>query len=87
MKQYTKKEIDQLVEIRRRLKSELGAAIQLADPDLLNVLIDYWPRSRDAITRSRIREFMDDVGGEWRERLDRVRAAEERKTGKRSLLS
>ena len=62
---FSKQDIDAVVEIRRRLKKEINVSIMLSSPTLMDDLADCCYMSRDAITRSRIRSFLNEKQHNW----------------------
>ncbi len=56
--------------IRVSLKEELGEKLLLADPDLYRSLESYWHRSRDPLTKSRIRSFLNEKQAVWNDPLE-----------------
>ncbi|WP_041521649.1 hypothetical protein [Gilvimarinus agarilyticus] len=66
---YSKPMIDIVMEVRRRLPSDLKPSVKLANPELLSELAQHYPVSRDTITRTLIKELMQLAGESWPERL------------------
>lgn len=67
--QYSKPMIDLVMEVRRRVPSAMKPGIKLANPEVLNELADYYPNSRDTVTRALIKELMQLAGEPWERRL------------------
>lgn len=67
---YSKPMIDIVMEVRRRLPSELKPSVKLANPELLTELARYYPVSRDTVTRALIKELMQLAGESWPEQLN-----------------
>ena len=65
---FNKAEIDQLRVVRKRIEREFGSAPALNAPNLLDKMLEYSSRSKDAITKSQIRQLMEIVGEPWIER-------------------
>lgn len=66
---FNKAEIDQLRVVRKRLREEFGSAPTLDAPDLLEDILQCSTRSKDAITKSQIRQLMEIVGEPWNDRF------------------
>ncbi len=66
---FNKAEIDQLRVVRKRLREEFGSAPTLDAPDLLEEILQCSTRSKDAITKSQIRQLMEIVGEPWNDRF------------------
>ncbi|MBQ0720863.1 MAG: hypothetical protein KBT88_08500 [Gammaproteobacteria bacterium] len=66
---YNKAELDQLRVVRKRIKEEFGRAPTLNAPNLLEDILNYSSRSKDAITKSQIRQLMEILGEPWTERF------------------
>lgn len=73
--QYSKPMIDLILELRRRVPSNLKPGIKLANPEVLDELIDHYPESSDNVTRALIKELLTMAGGDWLQRLESGRAA------------
>ncbi len=73
----SKKQIDLLMEIRQRVRSEMDIRIKFTNSELPRELIDIHLRSDDAITRSRIRQFLEMLEDKWSKRLNAAVAASE----------
>lgn len=69
MEIINKKQIDLLMEIRKRVRKELDVRIKFTNVDLPSELIDIHSQSSDAITRSRIRQFLELLEDKWSTRL------------------
>lgn len=65
---YDKKTIEKINIIRKRLREEYGEAPSLLDPKLFETMLDYWVSSKDAITKSQIRQLMEMLGEPWQSR-------------------
>lgn len=65
---FNKSNIDKINLIRKRLRTEFGEAPSLNDPALMDAMLNYWVNSRDAITKSQIRQLMEQVGEPWQSR-------------------
>jgi len=66
---YNKETLDQLRVVRKRIREEFGSAPTLDTPELLEDILQCSTRSKDAITKSQIRQLMDIVGEPWVERF------------------
>ena len=66
---YTKAIVDLIKEIRYRLHADLKPSIKLANPDVLNELINHYQESEDVITKALIKELMLHCGSEWKEKF------------------
>mgnify|MGYP003383989453 FL=1 len=66
---FNKETIDQLRVVRKRIKEEFGSTPALDAPNLLEDILHYSTRSKDAITKSQIRQLMEIVGEPWNERF------------------
>jgi len=55
----SKQQIDLLMEIRKRVRAEMDIRIKFTNSELPRELIDIHTKSMDAITRSRIRQFLE----------------------------
>ncbi len=62
---YDKAVIQKINTIRKRLRDEHGEAPSLRDPKLFQAMLDYWVLSKDAITKSQIRQLMEMLGEPW----------------------
>ena len=62
---YDKTVIEKINDIRKRLREEHGDAPSLRDPKLFEIMLDYWVSSKDAITKSQIRQLMEMLGEPW----------------------
>lgn len=69
---YNKSNIDKINQIRKRLRTEFGEAPALNDPALMDCMLNYWVESKDAITKSKIRQLMEQVGDPWQSRHARL---------------
>ena len=69
---FNKAEIDQLRVVRKRIEQEFGSAPALNAPDLLEKILEYSSTSKDAITKSQIRQLMEIVGAPWVERHRKI---------------
>ena len=67
--QYSKPMIDIVMEVRRRVPSNLKPGVKLANPDMLQELASYYAECKDTITRTLIKELMLLAGSHWPERL------------------
>ena len=67
--QYSKAMIDLMKEARRRAPTDQKAAIKLANPDVLAVLLDIYQLSRDAVFRAIVKELVELAGEPWYSRL------------------
>ncbi len=76
--QYSKPMIDLVMEVRRRVPSAMKPGIKLANPDVLNELADYYPNSKDTVTRALIKELMQLAGDPWQARLQKPETPEPR---------
>jgi len=66
---YNKETLDQLRVVRKRLKEEFGSAPTLDAPELLEDILQLSTKSKDAITKSQIRQLMEIVGEPWTEQF------------------
>ena len=66
---FNKETIDQLRVVRKRIKEEFGRAPTLDAPNLLEDILQYSTQSKDAITKSQIRQLMEIVGEPWSDRF------------------
>ncbi len=62
---FTRAQLDQLLDIKRRLKEETGERLQLASPRLYKDMEAFWHLTPSPITKSRIRAFLRAAGVEW----------------------
>ncbi|MBL4781982.1 MAG: hypothetical protein JKX92_07035 [Porticoccaceae bacterium] len=69
---FNKAEIDQLRVVRKRIKQEFGSAPPLDTPDLLEDILKYSTESKDAITKSQIRQLMEIIGEPWPNRFSKL---------------
>ncbi|MDO3386756.1 hypothetical protein QWI17_12995 [Gilvimarinus sp. SDUM040013] len=69
--QYSKPMIDIILELRRRVPSNLKPGIKLANPDVLNELIAHYPASSDNVSRALIKELLMMAGDDWLIRLEK----------------
>ena len=60
-----KTNIEKINLIRKRLRKEFGDAPALNDPRILEIMLEYWVDSKDAITKSQIRQLMELMGEPW----------------------
>lgn len=67
--QYSKPMIDLVMEVRRRVPSAMKPGIKLANPEVLDELANYYPNSKDTVTRALIKELMQLAGEPWQRRL------------------
>ena len=65
---FNKAEIDQLRIVRKRIKQEFGRAPTLNAPNLLEDILKLSTESKDAITKSQIRQLMEIAGEPWNNR-------------------
>lgn len=68
--QYSKPMIDLILELRRRVPSNLKPGIKLANPEVLDELIDHYAKTQDNVTRALIKELMQMAGSDWLQRLE-----------------
>ncbi len=61
--------IDLVRELRLRVPGEHKPSVKLANPELLNVLIDIYQHSSDNVLKALTRELMTMAGSPWPERL------------------
>lgn len=71
---FDKATIDRLMLIRKRLKAEFGIAPPLNAPNLLADILKCSTESKDAITKSQIRQLMEAVGEPWAGRYRELHA-------------
>lgn len=69
---FNKAEIDQLRVVRKRIEKEFGSAPTLDAPNLLEDILQCSTQSKDAITKSQIRQLMEIVGEPWAERYSKL---------------
>jgi len=69
---FNKAEIDQLRVVRKRIEQEFGSAPALNASNLLEKILEYSSKSKDAITKSQIRQLMEIVGEPWAERHKKI---------------
>ena len=79
--QYTRPMIELVFEIRHRVPTDLKPGIKLANPELLDELVDYHGKSRDVICNTLIKELLHLAGPPWDDWL----AAEERAKAPRQV--
>lgn len=72
--QFTKPMIELVYEIRRFGPSELKPDIKLANPELFNVLHDYYHQGANAVNKALIKELFHLAGSPWPERLANAEA-------------
>ncbi len=68
--QYSKPMIDLVYEIRRRVDAAMKPGVKLANPEMLNELLDYYRDCKDVITKALIKELFFLAGENWLERLE-----------------
>lgn len=78
--QYTKPMIELVYEIRRFGPSELKPDIKLANPELFNVLQDYYHQSANAVSKALIKELFHLAGEPWPTRLSTAQNAKTSQT-------
>ncbi len=66
---FNKEIIDRLGVVRKRIKAEFGSAPPLDAPNLLEDILHYSTCSKDAITKSQIRQLMEVIGEPWNARF------------------
>jgi len=66
---YNKETLDQLRVVRKRIREEFGSAPTLDAPELLEDILQCSTESKDAITKSQIRQLMEIVGEPWTDRF------------------
>lgn len=66
---YSQPMIKLVIEIRRRIESDLKPGIKLANPYLLVELIEYFPTCKDVVLKALIKELMEIAGEDWQEQL------------------
>jgi len=64
--QYSRAMIDLIMEIRRRIDSEMKPSIKLANPEVLRELAEYFPTAKDTILKTLIKELLTLAGDDWR---------------------
>lgn len=69
---FNKITLDQLKVVRKRIRQEFGSAPPLDAPNLLEDILQYSTRSKDAITKSQIRQLMEIVGEPWSDRYTKL---------------
>lgn len=79
--QYTRPMIELVYEIRRRVRADLKPSIKMANPELMQELVDHYPSSKDTITRTLIKELLSLAGEPWEHSLEKG----ERKETKRQI--
>jgi len=79
--QYTRPMIELVFEIRHRVPTDLKPSIKLANPELLDELVEYHGKSRDVICNTLIKELLQLAGPPW----DGWLAAEERAKAPRQV--
>lgn len=72
---YSKPMIDLILELRRRVPSDLKPSIKLANPLVLDELIAHYPSSKDNVTRALIKELLIMAGSPWLEKLEQPQTA------------
>lgn len=65
MPTFNSQEVDRLMEIRSRLKAEIGQKLMLSSDDIYHELEAFWHITPNAITKSKIRSFLSDKGVKW----------------------
>ncbi len=70
MNKFTRDDLVILMDIRGRLKDELGSKLLLASPSIYKDMEEYWHLSGNAITKSKIRAFLNDKKVPWDDPLD-----------------
>lgn|GEM_PF-3014466 len=65
MPEFSPKELDSLLDIRKSLKKEIGEKLVLSSPDIFHELEAFWYISANAITKSKIRSFLNQKGVPW----------------------
>lgn len=63
--QYTRPMIELVFEIRHRVSADLKPSIKLANPELLDELVEYHGTSRDVICNTLIKELLQLAGPPW----------------------
>lgn len=69
MPQFTRQELDSLMEIRSRLKQEVGQKLMLSGDDVYHELEAFWHITPNAITKSKIRSFLNSKNIAWEDPL------------------
>ncbi|UTF59360.1 hypothetical protein [Gilvimarinus sp. DA14] len=68
--QYSKPMIDLILELRRRVPSQLKPGIKLANPEVLQELADFYPHCKETVTRALIKELFQMAGDDWMAELE-----------------
>ncbi|WP_020210798.1 hypothetical protein [Gilvimarinus chinensis] len=68
--QYSKPMIDLILELRRRVPSELKPGIKLANPEVLSELAAFYPKCKETVTRTLIKELFQMAGDDWLSELE-----------------
>lgn len=68
--QYTRPMIELIYEIRRRVRVDLKPSIKMANPELMQELVDYYPTTTDTVARTLIRELLSLSGEPWSQSLE-----------------
>jgi hypothetical protein len=74
---FDKPMIDLVREIRRRAPSDFKPNIKLANPELLNGLLEIHRSSNDTVTKTLIKELFVMAGSPWPEALKESQAPDE----------
>ena len=65
MSDLTFQDIYVLKAIRVSLKEELGEKLLLSDPEIYKTLEQFWHRSKNPLTKSKIRSFLNEKNVAW----------------------
>jgi hypothetical protein len=65
MPELSRDDLDALMEIRSRLKEETGQKLTLSSRDIYHELEAFWYITPNAITKSKIRGFLNDKSVKW----------------------
>ncbi len=79
--QYSRPMIDLIMELRRRVDSEMKPSVKLANPEVLNELAAYYPKAKDTITKTLIKELLSLAGEDWLDLLNPKKAKSDTQTG------
>ena len=69
MAELTAQDLFILKDIKSSLKEELGERLMLSDPNMFKKLEEFWHRSGDPFTKSKIRRFLNEKRVPWQDPL------------------
>jgi hypothetical protein len=69
MPELSREDLDVLMEIRSRLKDDTGQKLALSGRDIYHELEAFWYITPNAITKSKIRNFLNSRNIDWNDPL------------------